>query len=359
MKEKLRICFIGDGRSIHTQRWVKHFSRLGHSVHLISDSPASFDGVTVHEIRGSGFLGFIKKTIQTKRIIKQISPSVVHAHIVFGYGFFGAMAGSHPFVVSPWGSDIARQTEESALFKFIVKFVLKKADAIQCADGAIVSRVKHLIGDTDTIRQVGWGVDTDKFRPASARKTDEIRILYLRLSQDSYSTPVLLEAMPEILKKHGNVKFLLLKKGEHLDKTIEAIGKMGAGGRVELIDYVPHEKLSDILNSCNMYVDTVYSPLPGCGIGMTTIEAMSCGLPVVIADTNGFEQYINHKVTGYIYKGMNSNALARALDELISDRVMREALGNNAREYVMDNQNWNKNMAIMEEMYFELIKEGG
>jgi hypothetical protein len=70
---------------------------------------------------------------------------ILHAHYIFGYGVFGAMSSFHPFVVSPWGSDIATFPEKSVLHKLLIKYVLHKADLIQCTDEAIVERVKGLI----------------------------------------------------------------------------------------------------------------------------------------------------------------------------------------------------------------------
>jgi len=33
------LCFIADGRSIHTQRWAEYFAQKGHDVHLITYDP--------------------------------------------------------------------------------------------------------------------------------------------------------------------------------------------------------------------------------------------------------------------------------------------------------------------------------
>ena len=262
MADKLRICYIGDGRSIHTQRWVNHFSGLGHDVHLITNWDVALDRVSVHLFEGTGTLNFIKRVFKSRKLIRKIRPDIIHAHFVTDSGFIGAMSGFHPFVVSPWGSDIVRQPEESALFRFMVKYALKRADAIQCGDGDMEARVKNLIGNTGATRNIGWGVDSDFFKPMSVSRKDELNVLYLRISHDNYRTSTLLEAMPELLEKHKNLKFTILKKGEHLDRTLDAVKNMGAGDRVEFIDPVPHSEMPALLNRCDIYVDTVYNPLP-------------------------------------------------------------------------------------------------
>ena len=47
----MRLLFVADGRSVHTQRWLSWFATAGHDVHLITDSswPGAL-GVSVHEL---------------------------------------------------------------------------------------------------------------------------------------------------------------------------------------------------------------------------------------------------------------------------------------------------------------------
>jgi len=358
MKDKFKICYLGNGESIHTKRWVNHFAGLGHDVHLISSTKADFENVTVHQIEGAGYLDFIRKIFKCRKLVRKIKPDLIHAHFVTDYGFLGAMTGVHPLVISPWGSDITRQPDESMLFRFMVKYALKRADAVHCGDDTMAERIRVLVGDTGNIYSIRWGVDSEFFVPASARNPDEIRIIYLRISHDNYRTQTLLGAMPEVLKKHKNVRFMILKKGDHLDRTIEAIGKMDDRNRIEMIEPVPYDSMPEMLNGCDIYVDTVYNQTSGCGIGVTAQEAMSCGLPIVIANTSGYNQFVEHGVNGYVYQGMDSKALARALDELILDEGMRKRLGEKAREFILAGQSWQANMQEMERLYRKLIEKG-
>ncbi len=51
----VKLCFIADGRSIHTQRWVEYFAQRGHEVHLITYDPMdrSIPGVTEYVLTSS------------------------------------------------------------------------------------------------------------------------------------------------------------------------------------------------------------------------------------------------------------------------------------------------------------------
>jgi glycosyltransferase involved in cell wall biosynthesis len=358
MMEKIRLCYIGDGRSVHIQRWVKHFSDLGYDVHLISDWKAPSIKATVHLIEGAGAISFIKKIFITRRLIKKIHPDIVHAHFAFGYGLFGAMSGHHPFFISPWGSDITRIPEESRIYKTLVKYALRKADIIQCGDEYTIERVIELTNERDNIRLIGWGIDLDLFKPEKNTKDGKIRILYLRKAMKIYGIDVLLNAIPNVVKIHENVKFLILNSGSEIERTRKIIHELGVEKHVELIEERPNQEMPTIFNSCDIYVDTVYNEIPGCGIGITALEAMGCGVPVIVPNTKGAEFYIEHKKSGFIYKGNDSDSLGSGLVELIENESLRNEIGLAGRKSILSSQDWQKNMQIMDSLYKEMIGKG-
>ena len=180
MIEKLKLCYIGDAKSVHLMKWASEFLNRGYEVHIISDfSLKGLDGVKFHKIdKKGGFLGNHNAAKQVKQIILQINPSIVHAHIVFAYGYYGVKANHHPLIISPWGSDIAVFPEKNFFFKHITKSVLAKADIIHCGDRHMEERLKELVNNTDKIHINGWGIDPDIFRPKENTPSEIIKILF-------------------------------------------------------------------------------------------------------------------------------------------------------------------------------------
>ena len=48
----LRVCYLGNAQSIHTQRWARHFSRIGWEVCVISFQPGEVPGVRTIQVPG-------------------------------------------------------------------------------------------------------------------------------------------------------------------------------------------------------------------------------------------------------------------------------------------------------------------
>lgn len=355
----MKICYIGNAQSIHMQRWAKWFAERKHEVHLITDVPAEIDGVKIHPVKGrENPIFFFVRMLQIKKIVWKINPDILHAHQIFGYGLFGVFSGFYPLIVSPWGSDITSFPKKSILHKLFIKYILKRANLVQCMDESLAERAKNLIGGRGNIHIIKEGVDPDLFKPKKVEKNKIIRILYLRKSQEPYGVETLLYAIPEVIKKNENVGVLILKSGKELNKTFDIVKKLGVESYVKFIDAVPNDKIPEFMNGCDIYVDTFYREIPGSGIGKTALEAMSCELPVVLSNTSGMELYVKNEVNGLIYKGEDFNSLANAIIRLMGDEELREKLGENAREYVLKNQDWNKNMKLMESFYEKLTKGG-
>jgi len=356
MKDRIKICYVGDAQSVHTKKWVEHFSKKGYDVHLISDTFAELDGVTLHMIEGrEKSHNFFKRIGQTKRLVKKINPDILHAHVITGYGLFGAKAGFHPFIASPLGSDIVSLPENSLFFRRIVKYVLKKSDIILCGDEFMKKRVLALGGDNAKIRIIPWGMDTETFRPMTTAARDNIRILYLRKSKKVYSIETLLKALPDILKEHGEIRISILKSGPDLERTMNLIKELGLENNIEFIDEVPYKEMPGFLNQFDIFVDTYYSDLPGAGIGMAALEAMSCGLPIIVSNTGGHEPYVQHDVNGIVYKGLDPDSLGKALKDLIEDKNLRDRIGSAARKFMLEKQNWQQNMDKIGSLYEEMI----
>jgi Glycosyltransferase len=86
--------------------------------------------------------------------------------------------------------------------------------------------------------------------------------------------------------------------------------------------------------------------------GMTIVEAMSCGLPVVTFETGGVPEIVENNKTGFIVEYKNVEMLTSALEKLLDDYNLREKMSENAVEA-------SKKFAKekMADEYFELYKE--
>ncbi|MFO7995585.1 MAG: glycosyltransferase, partial [Dehalococcoidia bacterium] len=230
----MRICYVADGASIHTQRWVNYFSRKGHEVHLIcwKFMPGYDENVHVHLLTRlapgmwaiSQYLSAILWIFQTRRLVKKIRPDIVDGHFVTVYGFLAACSGFHPLVVTAWGSDVLVQPKQNPLSKFTARYAGKKADMIVCLFPIDVAKqhISELGIDSNKLRTILLGVDTAEFDPC--HRNEETRqglgidsaqpmVISTRALAPIYNVETLVKAIPLVLAETPQAQFVIAGTG--------------------------------------------------------------------------------------------------------------------------------------------------
>jgi len=170
----MRICFIASP-GIHTNPWLKYFADNGHEVHLITteSSRGSTDNVKLHLLKRFGpririinyLVNSIPMMLRFKKLIRNINPDIIHAHSIMDTTLLGVVSGFHPFVVTPWGSDVLIVPKQSKFSRWMVRYVLKRADLIACDGEHMMEPLIELGAEPQKIKLTYFGVDTQKFKP--------------------------------------------------------------------------------------------------------------------------------------------------------------------------------------------------
>jgi UDP-glucose:(heptosyl)LPS alpha-1,3-glucosyltransferase len=85
-------------------------------------------------------------------------------------------------------------------------------------------------------------------------------------------------------------------------------------------------------------------------------EAMACGLPVIVSQTNGASEIITDGIDGFILKDpMDSNALAAMIRRLYEDRELRATIGEKAAE-ITRQYTWERNGRELAAIFEEILR---
>lgn len=146
---------------------------------------------------------------------------------------------------------------------------------------------------------------------------------------------LLVRAIPAILKRHPEVQFRLAgmdtptgPENRSMQSYLEALLPPEARASVDFSGHLGPSHLDEALRQATVCVfPSRYEGLP-----MVCLEAMARGKAIVTTDLPGFCELISDGETGMIAERENSEALASAIETLISDNVLRVRLGSAARE---------------------------
>jgi len=361
--DNIRLAFLADGESVHTKRWLTYFVGKGYDVHLITSTAKPIKGVKIHELRFSlarnayflAHASFPLRAWKIRKMVRKINPDVLHAHYITNYGVCAAFSGFHPFVLSPWGSDITTDPQRSPIKKLLIRFALKKADLVEAYDTRAL--LMELGCDPRKIFVQPWGVNTNQFSPKARSKSlrrslgvDNVySVLCARYWRPPYNVEVFVKAVPLVLKRMKNVKFVMLGGGPLEPKLKELARRLGVYKNIVFVGLVPEAEMPAYLASVDVHVD----PIGGRGgIGQTTRQVMSCGTAYVLSDTVGVRSV--DCLHGLLFKQMDHRDLARKIVQLLRNEKLRKEIGEKSRKVALEIFDMEKTMKPWENVYHKL-----
>ncbi|MCK9392780.1 MAG: glycosyltransferase family 4 protein [Syntrophales bacterium] len=365
----MKICYVGDAGSIHTQKWVNYFAGKGHKVCLISPRPFGGNGIrnvklhVLKMINGVRFMNVPLVMIQIARIINRENPDILHAHQVTQSGFWCAMCGFHPYVLTAWGSDIVVQPQKSKLIRWKATFALKRADVITCDAQHMADRMVEMGVAREKIKLIYFGVDTEKF---SAKKRDAKIKEKLNIASDSpvvislrgmspiYDLESLVKAAPLVLEKVPEAKFLIAGDGEQRSYLENLATSLAVFDSMRFVGLVSNNDIPRYLASSDVYVST---SLSDAGLAASTAEAMACELPAVVTDFGDNSQWVKDGHGGFVVPLKSPSLLAERIVHLLKNEDIRRKYGKFNREVIEERNDYNKEMGKVEHLYQTLTGE--
>jgi len=187
-------------------------------------------------------------------------------------------------------------------------------------------------------------VETERFVPDSEQSEDFDVIFVGRLALQK-NVSAFLTALSDL-----DVRALIIGDGELCGRLQSEYGDMN--GKVRWEGNVPNSRLPSLMNRSRIFV----LPSHYEGHPKTLIEAMSCGMPVIGADSPGIREIIHHGVNGLLC-GTDSKSIRRSLQELLDNPGLADSLGKNARQYVLEHFSLDRVFEMEYQLYKEVLNE--
>lgn len=373
----MKLCFIGSADSIHITRWIKYFINK-HDVYLISgkclldtdiNNKIKFYLVPWSRLRIFSLLNAIINGIRIKNIIKKINPDIIHIHCIGAtFTIMQILCNFHPLILTPWGSDIVIRPEKSKLLKVFLNILFKKSDLIHSDSESTKKRLVELKCAQNKIFIQPWSVDTSQFspeiHPESIKKkygfeNDFLVINACALINKIYHIDILIKAIPFILEKIHNIKFIIVGSGESELVLKQLAEKLKVKKYIRFLGGISNEEMPKYLSIADLYVDTYFPTTNkhGSGIGLAVIEAMSCGIAPIVAKTPSTISFSN-QFCGLYYNPAESIDLAKKIILLLKNEALRKKIAKKSREIALNFFDFKKNMNQWEILYTSLANRG-
>lgn len=366
----MRLCFIAGAGSVHVQRWLGFFVECGHEVHLLTTEPGlEMPGVTKHLLLPRVRLPktrLAQAVWQARCIVRGLQPSVLHALYAAWPGWCAALAGYHPLVISLWGSDVlvtggAYDTLEQ---RVLTPFALRHADLLIASSPHLFTAVRSLGLDAIPQHTIPIGVDCERFHPLTERSLlrDQLSIpedvpvvLSPRHTRPIYNIDLIIRAIPSVLASHPSAIFML--KEYYLPETTGyqkscklLVHKLGIEANIRWVGGSPHDEMPHFYACGDIAVSVAKSD----GLPVSVLEAMACGLPLVLSPLPGLQAYIAPEKNGIYVNPVEPGTIATAINTLLDDQPLRVQMGKANRALALAKFNFVPIMETVEKLYREL-----
>ncbi|HYB68148.1 MAG TPA: glycosyltransferase family 4 protein [Candidatus Acidoferrales bacterium] len=193
--------------------------------------------------------------------------------------------------------------------------------------------------------------DSTEFRKRFALPEEKI-VLYVGRLVYEKGVQTLVNAIPKILSR-VNAKFVVVGDGGMKDHLMRQVANMRLSHRIMFTGFLDEEslrKLYQIADVC--VVPSLYEPF-----GITALEAMAAKTPLVVSNTGGLSEIVEHDKTGTkVYAG-NADSLAWGITRILLDPGYADWIKLNAYKKALEVYDWTRIAKETKEFYERVLKE--
>ncbi len=206
----------------------------------------------------------------------------------------------------------------------------------------------------DRVRVVIYPVDTDLFKPDPTQRDPSRPYLLFtaRINDSRKNVGLLFKSFAQVRSRFPNLRLILT--GNQPDEAVKrSLREANIEDAVEFVGYQTKENLVNLYQGAELFV--LSSSQEGLGISM--LEALACGLPVVSTKCGGPESVITSGDNGILVTNGDAAALADGVTELLTNperlEAMRARCAQFARETFSKNQVERKLLEALRTVYAE------
>ncbi|MER7270560.1 glycosyltransferase [Micromonospora sp. WMMD712] len=293
------------------------------------------------------------------------TPEVIHAHFWMS-GLAGLAAGRRtgvPVVQTYHALGTVKRRHQGAQDTSPPGRIRDERDLGRAVDRVVaqcqdeVTELVRLGVPRDRISVVPSGVNLATFAPlgpAVGRDPGRARVLTVGRLVERKGFQDVIRAMPLVPDAEcvvvGGPPEGLLETDPHARRLRALARECGVADRVRLVGAVPREEMGRWYRSADVLVAAPwYEPF-----GLTPLEAMACGVPVVGTAVGGLTDTVLDGVTGDLVPARDPRALGIAIRGLLDDRIRRFAYAGAARDRARRSYSWAATAQRLAEVYGEV-----
>ncbi|MEO8681557.1 MAG: N-acetyl-alpha-D-glucosaminyl L-malate synthase BshA [Vicinamibacterales bacterium] len=375
-------CYASVGGSgVVAAELARCLASRGHRIHVISsDTPFRLresDGdVRFHRVEAPGYpvfrepqylLALANRLVQVARAYRL---DIIHAHYAIPHAAAAYLArqilSSGPgrvrvpprTVTTLHGTDVTILGSDPS-YRETVAFCIDQSDAVTAVSASLRADTTRAMPVTRDITVIPNFVDLDVYRrkpdPAlRARmcRSDERLVIHLSNLRPVKQVEAVVRVFAQIQARLP-ARLLIVGEGPDLGRAEQLIGELGVGAQVELIG-----EAQDVVGLLSVS-DLFLLPSLQESFGLSALEAMACGVPVVASNVGGLPEVVTDGVTGFLHPPGDVTQMAHSAIRILSDAALHARMAAAGVRLAMERFSADRIVPQYEAIYEQALQNPG
>ena len=223
--------------------------------------------------------------------------------------------------------------------------------AIAVSENVAGAIKKHLEPDYhDRVRTLYSGIDLSVFRPMPDLEK-EWDLAFMGRLEAMKSVDLFPEMLASLKPDFPNLKMMMTGEGFLKDRLFSELNDRDVSSMVDYRGVVDAKDVPVLINKSKVFL----YPSRREPFGLSIVEAMACGVPVITTNVFGPREIVKHNYDGIAVPPDDVGALVDAIKTLLSDNELRDQIAENALKSVSERYEIGKHAKQLLIVYQEMI----
>lgn len=269
-----------------------------------------------------------------------------------------------PLLVFCHGDEIS-QIDKRRFQPKVRDFIYGHADVLIAANEFAKEGLLRIGIPAERIHKLTPGVDITRFSPQApdAALVDRLRLkgkkvlLTVARLVPRKGHKVVLQALPKVLREVPDLHYVIAGDGPEKENLKKLADELNLSGAVTFAGDVPHERIVDFYNLCDVFVMVNRMEAGGDveSFGMVFTEANAVGKPVIGGNSGGAAEAIVEGKTGFLVQPDSADQVADRLLLLFKSDDLRKRMGEAGLSRVLAEFNWDSRARALRDVCIDRV----
>jgi glycogen synthase len=354
---------VAGGLARHVCKLSENLVREGVEVHVLTRGSSSTaaeevrDGVRVHRVPETttprdldAFLAWVDR--MNADMVARGQELLDGVDLVHGHDWLVAEAADQlareagvPYLTTIHATEYGRHQgwvdkHPQSHIHGVETWMARQADHVVTCSHYMRGHVADVYGlDEERISVIPNGIDPEDLQPV-----DDLDVLRARFAAPDERLVLLvgrlvyekgfqfaLDALPGLIRRLGNVRFLVAGSGTHEAELKSQAERLGLTEHGTFLGWIGDDVLHSLYRIADVcLVPSIYEPF-----GLVALEAMASGCPCIVADTGGLREVVPNQEVGLRFRAESPRSLSHWVARVLTDDDLRDRLVTEASEHVL------------------------